>query len=164
MWGESLGVDYKPVTWVQMVKNRYDDAVKKYVNISGEKVKVTSLGAAIAETVKYSIKPSTVLNKDKVKQDRCVGFLSEALADKKRVVFTGVFRTRKHELFGKEDIQDGNADLIGKDEIGTKACPRCGNELVEMLYKWCRGSKEYLRVDLERFYSGHGVVAFHVRE
>jgi hypothetical protein len=157
LWAKALGIE-KAVTYVRAIKDRSDKYQPNFIKEKdGGSVKTITLSRAIAEQIKYAFKPSTILNKDKEKQDRCVGLLAKGLYRKQKVVFTGVMLKRKRELFGKKDVQDEDADLIGKKDDKSKVCRKCGGELEEALYKWHRPSKAYIRVDLEHFYSGSSV-------
>lgn len=146
LWGQAMQRDYTVVTYVTAVKEKWNDITENSEKRNGEKVYLTTLNGAIREVMKYAFKPGNVINKDKDKQDRCVKFLSEGLHNRKRIEFTGIFRTIKRELFGEKDVEDEDADLIGKDEVKTDVCPKCGAVLKEVSYKWDRRVKEYKKV------------------
>jgi plasmid rolling circle replication initiator protein Rep len=157
LWTKALQRDYNVVTHVSAVKRKDNDIISKTVKMNGETVYLTTLNGAIREVMKYCFKPGNVINKDKVKQDRCVRFLAGGLHNRKRIEYTGIFRSIKKELFGEKDVEDDNADLIGEGDEKGNVCPKCGSVLEEALYKWDRSIKEYRRVDLKglRVYIGY---------
>jgi plasmid rolling circle replication initiator protein Rep len=149
LWGQALQRDYGVITYITAVKRLWNDITSKVVRLNGEKVYLTTLNGAIREVMKYCFKPGNVIDKDKDKQDRCVRFLSDGLHNRKRIEYTGVFRTLKKELFGDNGIEGEDADLIGEGDEKTKVCPKCGSVLSEALYEWDRRIKEYRKVDLQ---------------
>jgi plasmid rolling circle replication initiator protein Rep len=153
LWAKALGIE-RAVTWVKVVKKWVSSTRPEYIKEpDGGRVKTTTLNAAIKECIKYVFKPSTFINKDKAKQDRCVDILSKVLKGKHKVVHTGVMLSRKLELYGKKDVQDEDADLIGKKDDKSEVCRKCGGRLEEVVYKWHRQLKAYVRVDLDKLYN-----------
>ena len=123
LWKHSINADYKPIVHIQKIENS-DKNIKK----------------AVAETAKYSVKDSDLLNDDIVLQDSAISILDYALFNRRLISFRGEFSKIKQQL-QLDDAIDG--DLIhcdGNEEI------RQDLDFVIERYSWHVGYCQYIKI------------------
>lgn len=171
LWQQSLQVDYTPVTDIRIVKNKRN--VEKEMKILEDKG-IELAGSAVAELAKYSAKAGDyiVYNKyrqkqkknevemvpdlrsgiDEQKTDEVVLYLDMALSRRRLLAFGGLLKVVWNDLQadGKlNDIEDDKADLVHVDEDSTCKCSACGSNMLEELYSWIPGLKNYVKSEKE---------------
>jgi plasmid rolling circle replication initiator protein Rep len=131
LWQKALGIDYKPIVNVKVVKP------KKNSDSDG-------IASAVCETLKYSVKPADLVsNRDSAKpadlasnREWLMG-LTEQLHKLKAVSTGGVFKDFLSDL-EREDKEE-NKDLIHVD--GSEEEPE--QELGRLYFTWSQKSKHY---------------------
>lgn len=134
MWKQVVGLDYEPIVHIETIKNSEKNIQK-----------------AVAETAKYSVKDTDILNPDEDLQDSAVHFLSNALHGRRLHAFLGEFDKIRKKL--KLDDVD-NGDLITCDVSDNEV----NNELDYIIerYCWHIGYKQYVRLDNNNEYEKRG--------
>lgn len=125
MWQQSIKTDYEPIVHIQKISN------SKY-----------NIEKAVAETAKYSVKDSDLLNADNELQDRAISYLDKALVNRRLVSFRGEFAKIQKKL-KLDDAIDG--DLINCD--GSDDELRQDLDFVIERYRWHVGYKQYVKLD-----------------
>lgn len=171
LWRESLQVDYTPTTHVRIVKNKRNEA--KETKILQDKG-IELAGSAVAELAKYSTKAEDYLvyNRYKQKQngenvklipdfksgidesktDEVVLYLDTALSRRRLLAFGGLLKEVWNDLQAEgklEDIEDDQADLVHVDEDSKCKCSACGSNMLEELYSWIPGLRNYIKKEKE---------------
>lgn len=131
LWQKALKLDYTPVVGVEVVKPKRDGQ---------------SVEAAVAETAKYSVKDTDYIHKSKKETDSVVLVLAEALKNRRLIGFGKLFKEIKARL-KLQDVESDNANLIGNEKKECK-CPLCNGVLIERLYKWHMGYKNYISIEI----------------
>jgi plasmid rolling circle replication initiator protein Rep len=121
LWSSALNIDYTPIVNIKPVKNK---------------------SGAIAETSKYTVKDADYIFPDEKLTDEVVEVLSSALKGRRLVGFGKLFKTVKR-LLNLQDVESDKADLVGSNDTGC-ICPVCGSTLIEQLYRWNFGFKDYI--------------------
>lgn len=124
LWQNSIKSEYKPIVNIQKIENS-ESNIKK----------------AVAETAKYSVKDSDILNENTELQDSAVKILDGALYSRRLISFRGEFAKIK-QLLKLDDAIDG--DLIncdGQEEI------RNDLDFVIERYSWHIGYNQYIKVE-----------------
>ena len=134
MWRDALRADYTPVVHVAKVKAKSDKA--KAAEASGDKT--AALSAAVAETLKYSIKPEDMLT------DGAFLFgITKQLAKLRFLATGGVLKGwLKETASNAEMIETGLEDEEGKD---AEVRP----ELPPLFFGWKAGERKYRQVRLD---------------
>jgi plasmid rolling circle replication initiator protein Rep len=128
LWQKAHRLDYEPSVYIKAVK-------------TGEVDK--PIWKAAAEVGKYSVKDSDYIFENNQKlQDDVISNLSKALKGRRLISFGKLFRELHKEL-NLQDVEADNADLIGNTEKEC-ICPLCSSALVEQLYRWNYGYKNYI--------------------
>jgi plasmid rolling circle replication initiator protein Rep len=128
-WKDCLRADYTPLVHVQTVKAK--SAKAKEAEASGDKT--AALAAAVAETLKYAVKPEDMLT------DAAFLFGITSQLHKLRFIATG--GVLKDWL--KEDATDKEMVKTGEeDEAKAEVQP----DLPPMLFGWQPGERKYRRV------------------
>jgi len=131
MWQESTGI--KDITQVDVRKIR-------------KRNKKDSIEIVSAEVSKYATKPSNYIKRtqDKayVASKKVVENLHKALKNKRLIGFGGLFVKIRREL-KMQDIEE--ADLVKiTDEEQVCSCSICQSALVEEMFKWHIGLRDYV--------------------
>jgi len=132
LWKESLGVDYAPIVHIQKVKPKRE----------GQTVE-----GAVAEIGKYTVKGEDYLTDDLEQTDLAVSVFDSALANRRLIAYGGILREIRKEL-KLADVEE--ADLIhvdDEDETKHHKCSVCGSDLMEVVYTWNFGLRNYVRKD-----------------
>lgn len=124
LWKHSIKADYKPIVHIQKIENS-DKNIKK----------------AVAETAKYSVKDSDILNENTELQDSAVKILDGALYSRRLISFRGEFSKIKQQL-QLDDAIDG--DLIHCD--GTEELRQDLDFVIER-YSWHVGYYQYIKIE-----------------
>ncbi|MEK4715958.1 protein rep [Sporosarcina sp. FSL K6-5500] len=171
LWQKSLQVDYMPIVDIRTVKNKRNK--EKEQNILEEKgIEESHLsGGAIAELAKYTTKaddflvynrrksiqkgkevlyiPDVASGIDKEKTDEVVFVLDTSLARRRLIAYGGELKKALNSLEeqGKiQDSEDDDADLVHVDnEDKNCKCSVCQSDMLEELYSWIPGVKNYLK-------------------
>lgn len=127
-WKKCLRADYVPTVHVQAVKAK--SAKAKEAEASGDRT--AALSAAVAETLKYSVKPEDMLT------DAAFLFgITEQLAKLRFIATGGILKDwLKEEATDKEMIETGEA------EDAAKVQP----DLPGMVFGWQPGERKYRRL------------------
>jgi plasmid rolling circle replication initiator protein Rep len=132
MWRDALRADYTPVVHVAKVKAKSDKA--KAAEASGDKL--AALSAAVAETLKYSVKPEDMLT------DGAFLFgITEQLAKLRFLATGGLLKDWLKET-------PSNAEMVEtglEDEEGKEAEVR--PDLPPLLFGWQPGERRYRQVN-----------------
>ena len=121
LWRECMDLGYDPVVHIQKVKPN--------VNEDGE----ISLGKAVAEISKYTVKPEDIfVNNTEEQIDSAVLTLSGALAGRRLCSYTGIFKKIAKQL-KLDDLTDGDLVLTGKEKLRTDV------RYLIVTYKWGAG-------------------------
>ena len=133
MWRDALRADYTPVVHVAKVKAKSDKA--KAAEASGDRT--AALSAAVAETLKYSIKPEDMLT------DGAFLFgITKQLAKLRFLATGGVLKGwLKETASNAEMVETGLEDEEGKD---AEVRP----ELPPLFFGWKAGERKYRQVKL----------------
>ena len=127
-WRDALRADYTPVVHVASVKAKSDKA--KAAEASGDTQ--AALAAAVAETLKYAVKPEDMLT-----DGRFLFGITQQLAKLRFLATGGVLKDwLKEEVSQKEMIETGT------EPEGEKAQP----DLPGMTFGWQPGERKYRRV------------------
>lgn len=171
LWKESLQVDYEPIVDIRIVKNKRNE--EKEMKILEDKG-IELAGSAVAELAKYSTKADDyiVYNKyrqkqkgksvemvpdlrsgiDESKTDEVVLYLDTALSRRRLLAFGGLLKEVWNDLQAEgklQDIEDDNADLVHVDEDSKCKCSACGSNMLEELYSWIPGLRNYVKTEKE---------------
>jgi plasmid rolling circle replication initiator protein Rep len=131
LWQKAHRLDYSPSVYVKEVKT---GAVDK------------PIWKAAAEVGKYSVEDSDYIFESNQKlQDKVINYLASALKGRRLISFGKMFRDLHKEL-NLQDVEADNADLIGNSEKDC-TCPICQSLLVEQLYRWNYGYKNYISAE-----------------
>jgi plasmid rolling circle replication initiator protein Rep len=130
LWQKAHRLDYEPSVYVKTVKTGENQPIWK----------------AAAEIGKYSVKDSDYIFENNQKlQDDVILNLSVALKGRRLISFGKLFRELHKEL-NLQDVEADNADLIGNMEKEC-ICPICSSALVEQLYRWNYGYRNYISTE-----------------
>jgi plasmid rolling circle replication initiator protein Rep len=129
LWREATGIEEITQVDIRKVKKRKKGTIEKLV----------------AEVGKYATKPSTYIKREygefEAKQEviRCIHY---ALYGRRLVGYGGLFSEIRKKL-KQQDVEE--ADLINIDDGSLKDCfcPICKSTLIEEMYKWNIGIKNY---------------------
>lgn len=171
LWRESLQVDYDPIVDIRIVKNKRN--VEKEQKILEDKG-IELAGSAVAELAKYSTKAEDYLvyNRYKQKQtkknvelipdvksgidenktDEVVLVLDSALSRRRLLAFGGLLKEVWNDLQAEgklQDLEDDHADLVHVDEDSKCKCSVCGSNMLEELYSWIPGLRNYVKKEKE---------------
>jgi len=136
LWQRAHKLDYTPVVWVYEVKSK-----------SKSRPKEIPVLKAAAEIGKYSVKDTDYIFKGNQKlQDAVIQVLSAALKGRRLIGFGKLF-DELHKELKLQNVEDKDADLVGNSEKKCD-CPICQSTLVEQLYKWHYGFKNYIGKDI----------------
>jgi len=132
LWRQSTGIPEINQVDIRRVKN---------------KGKATLPGAC-GEVAKYATKPGSYIDKDnkgKYKaSEKAVHGFHYGLKGKRLIGFGGLFKELRSAL-KQEDIE--TADLVHVTSEGVCVCPICESELIEEMYKWHFGLRDYVKAD-----------------
>jgi plasmid rolling circle replication initiator protein Rep len=131
LWRKSLKLDYEPIVYVKAVKPKQEGQ---------------SAEAAAIETAKYSVKDTDYIHESTKETDKVISVLAEALKSRRLVGFGKLFKEIKARL-KLRDVESDDADLVGNEKKEC-SCPLCGGILVETLYRWHMGYKNYISVEV----------------
>ena len=139
--------------WLQLWKASMRDDRITQIDIRTIKArKVGTLESLAAEVAKYATKPSSYVqeNSDGLLEasPSIVEDLHYALKGRRLVGFGGLFRQIREE---KKMVDVEEADLIHIDEDGVVkecSCKICGSTLLEELYRWEIGLRQYRKVNV----------------
>jgi len=171
LWKQSLQVDYDPIVDIRKVTNkRNEEKEQKILEDKG----IELAGSAVAELAKYSTKADDyiVYNKyrqkqkgknvemfpdlrsgiDENKTDEVVLNLDTVLSRRRLLAFGGLLKEVWNDLQdeGKlQDIEDDKADLVHVDEDSKCRCSACGSNMLEELYSWIPGLRNYVKKEKE---------------
>lgn len=137
-WKKAAQLDYKPIVHVTRLRGKgkpetdYDDPL-----------------SGVLEVTKYLTKPN-FLAPDKadwvaMQTQRTIAY---AVVNRRLTGWGGVMRTTKAEL-RLEDAEGAEADLTHTDDDGMTRdckCPVCNSNLIEEVYQWHVGRKQYERI------------------
>lgn len=171
LWRDSLKVDYDPIVDIRTVKDKRN--VEKEMKILEDKG-IDLAGSAVAELAKYSTKaedyivynhykqkqkgkevvliPDLKSGIDEKKTDEVVLTLDNSISRRRLIAFGGLLKEVWTELqaAGKlDDLEDDNADLVHVDEDTKCQCSVCGSNMLEELYSWMPGLKNYMKKEKE---------------
>jgi plasmid rolling circle replication initiator protein Rep len=130
MWQQSMRLDYEPIVDIRVVKPR-----KEGQTVEG----------SVLEVAKYTVKSGDYIKEhDKRGMDRAVKILDESLFNRRLVAYGGIFKNIRKEL-KHQDIE--KADLVNIDEESKSCkCNVCNSDLMEVVYKWHIGYRNYVKV------------------
>jgi plasmid rolling circle replication initiator protein Rep len=139
--------------WLRLWKASMRDDRITQIDIRTIKArKVGTLESLAAEVAKYSTKPSSYVEEksDAILEasPSIVEDLHYALKGRRLVGFGGLFKQIREE---KKMVDVEEADLIHIDEDGVIkecSCKICGSTLLEELYRWEIGLRQYRRVNV----------------
>lgn len=105
-----------------------------------------AIEAASAEVAKYATKPSSYIDQlpsgDFITDPKVIEALHLVLKGRRLTAFGGLFRQLRKEL-KQDDVE--NSDLINiSDDLRSCNCPICQSTLVEEMFRWHVGVKEYV--------------------
>lgn len=151
LWKSALGVDYTPIVDIRRVKpkDKPMEFMDDEFDVQGDELRVKSLESAVVETAKYPVKPVSYLIKGNEEEtDRAVEVLDGALAHRRLLGYGGLLKTIWNELKAAGEVSDveaDNADLVHVDNAPESCtCPTCNSDLMETVYQWQRGFKNYV--------------------
>ena len=131
MWQEATGVP--EITQVDIKRVR-------------KKNKRTPLEAVTAEVAKYATKPSNYVEEQPTGEfsanKEVVKVLDDALRRQRLVAFGGLFVRLRKELKLKDIEQADLVNITGEDQPCT--CPICQSTLIDEMYKWHMGVRDYV--------------------
>lgn len=125
LWAKSLGVNYAPMVNVKAVTAK------------------RSLSGAVAESAKYAVKPSSLIDtEDWEFTDRNVETMHKLLKGRRAFAYSGLLKEIHNSLF-KTSPEDPDADLLDVP-MERCSCPVCGGDLAEIVFSWSRDRMQYL--------------------
>lgn len=130
LWQKALQIDYIPDVSIEIVKPKRE----------GQTVE-----AATAETAKYTVKDGDYIFKHENDTDRVVGILATALKGRRLIGYGKLFYKIKKEL-KLVDVEAKKAALKDDTEEVECKCTICQSTLIEALYDWNMGIKNYVKV------------------
>ncbi|MEC1746786.1 protein rep [Schinkia azotoformans] len=178
LWQESLQIDYKPVVDIRIVKQKrnIDKEVQIleekgiHIEADGSFVDSQLSGSAVAELAKYSTKsedyivynryrqkqkgkdvqllPDPRYGIDENKTDEVVSVLDATLSRRRLLAYGGLLKEVWNEL-QLDDVEEESADLIHADDNSSCPCSVCGSNMLEELYTWIPGVKNYVKKEKE---------------
>lgn len=145
LWKQSCRLDYDPIVYIREVYESGHGGIEE----------------AVAEVAKYVLKGSDVVPRGSPpvleeagsehygllrEMDDNIHTLSEALFNRRLVSFRGVFGKVKRQLYGQEDVVDG--DLV---HLADDGMPEEEVEAVEWYY-WNRYCADYVKTDYNPYW------------
>lgn len=146
LWQQSLQVDYTPIVNVKAVKARRNRL--RELEILEEKKQAAQVEHAVAEVAKYPLKSTSYLLPSEKATDEAVSTLDNALHRRRLLAYGGLLKETWNELQAVEKVQDAeeeSSDLIHVDDTpDTCECSTCGSDMLEELYMWHIGVRNYV--------------------
>lgn len=127
MWQSCLKIDYKPIVDIRKI----DDSDNNISHV-------------VAETAKYTVKDTDVLNADEDLMDRTLKTFDNSLAYRRLIGLGGVFKEISQEL-QLDDMTDGDLVNTDNDTLNSEL------EYVIVRYKWNVGFFNYAEYDIDTF-------------
>jgi len=142
LWKESLKVNYTPIVHIETIKAR-KKGDKPQIEKDNEEY-MRAMSRAVAETAKYSVKPEDYISEDIKSVSNIVLTLSDALKGRRLISYGGILLEQRKKL-NTDDVEGENVDLVNitGEEIGCN-CPVCNSNLIDIVYSWRIGLKEYI--------------------
>jgi plasmid rolling circle replication initiator protein Rep len=178
MWRKALRVTYDPIVHVQVVKPKRNkkieaDLLAEYgLDVGDVEGSQELTGAAIAETAKYSVKPSELVvfsdacycsgdeckcghvqkdftehKIDEEETDFSVFAFDYVLSRRRLKAYGGLLKEVWNRLREEENMKDpeaDDADLVMVTEDEKCKCSTCQSALLETLYRWMPGINNYV--------------------
>lgn len=144
LWKESLKVNYTPIVHIETIKAR-KKGDKPQIEKDNEEY-MRAMSRAVAETAKYSVKPEDYISEDIKSVSNIVLTLSDALKGRRLISYGGILLEQRKKL-NMDDLEGENVDLINitkEDEEEKCTCPICNSNLIDIVYTWRIGLKEYI--------------------
>lgn len=133
MWQASMNVDYTPIVDIRVAR---------------AKKKGQGIESAVAEISKYAVKGEDYIDpSDEAGTDLAVETLDSALKGRRLIGFGGLFRKVRRDL---KQVDAEKADLVKINDDDTEEecnCEICGGIMVEVIYQWHVGLRNYVEVD-----------------
>lgn len=125
LWRDALRVDYDPIVDIRRIKPKHGEQTQ---------------AGAIAECSKYAAKATDyIIPQDWDLTVGTVRILDQALANRRLINYTGVFRDIK-ALLQLEDCEDGDLVKVGEEEEPL------GGDVKLVTFMWYAGYRQYYRV------------------
>lgn len=135
LWRRSMGVSYTPIVDIRVARQKRER--------EGQ-----SIESAIAEIAKYTVKAGDYIDpSDEMGTDLAVETLDSALMGRRLVAYGGLFRKVRRDL---KQVDAEKADLVKINDDDTEEecnCEICGGIMVEVIYQWHVGLRNYVEVD-----------------
>lgn len=143
LWKESLKVNYSPIVHIETIKARKKGDKPQIEKDNEEYLKAMSRAAA--EAGKYSVKPEEYISEDIENVSNIVYTLHNALKGKRLTTYGGLLLEMRKKL-NMDNLEGENVDLINitEEEEEKCTCPVCNSNLIDIVYSWRIGLKEYI--------------------
>jgi plasmid rolling circle replication initiator protein Rep len=131
LWREATGIKEITQVDIRKIKKRKEGMLEKL----------------IAEVGKYATKPSSYVKEVKRQFEaspEVIRGLHYALYGRRLVSFGGLFSELRKGLKHK-DVEEADLININDDSLKDCVCPICKSTLIEEMYKWDIGLKNYIR-------------------
>jgi len=138
LWRESLRVDYIPVVDVRTIKPKRNK--KRELEILEDKEQ--ALQSAVLEVAKYPIKDQNYILDNENDTDRITKVLDQSLSFRRLVAYGGLLKLIWREISTEENL----GKSIGTDIHRNCQCPTCGSDMLEHMYNWNIGVREYIEI------------------
>lgn len=97
---------------------------------------------------KMELLPDLESGIDEDRTDESVSVLDTSLSSRRLLAYGGLLKEVWEELeaAGKvQDAEDENADLVHVDDDTKCMCSVCGSDMLEELYSWIPGVRQYIK-------------------